>query len=138
MKPEYSPSIQALAEDISKRLFPHITIGRFKCYRTDEDFGGIIARCYSLGKLMQDALKQKPFYVLEFSSEKFNDLNVEEKAKLVIHELMHISISFDGGFNQHDIVTEENVEFAYKKYLECRREKISYDLFKELKLIGKK
>lgn len=121
MKHEYSESLQVLAEDISRRLFPHIETSRIKCYKTNDDKKNIIARCHTLGELIQKALGEKPFYVLEFMEEKFNSITTEEKVKIVIHELMYIKENFNGGFREKNSVSPENIESAYKTYLECRR-----------------
>jgi predicted metallopeptidase len=134
VKYEYSPSLQALTEDVAKRLFPNIVTSRIKCYRSyDVSVEGVIARCHGLGKLMQAAMDVKGFYALEFIGEKFNDLSTEEKVKVVIHELMHIPEHFGGEFRHHDVVTDENVELAYKDYLDCRKNDLSIDWFKKLK-----
>lgn len=131
MKYEYSESLQVLAEDVAKRIFPHIRIDRIKCYRSyGTSTRGTIARCHALGKLMQVAMGVPAFYALEFLGEKFNDLSTEEKVKVVIHELMHIPENFGGGFKHHDVVTDKNVLRAYKVYLECRRENKCVDWFK--------
>ena len=134
MRYEYSHSLQVLAEDISKRLFPHIRTDRIKCYRSyGSSTRGTIARCHALGKIMQLAMGVDAFYALEFIGERFNHLSTEEKVKVVIHELMHIPENFGGGFKHHDVVTDENVEECYKKYLECRRENKKIDWFRERK-----
>lgn len=134
MKYEFSPSLQALAEDISKRIFPHIRVERIKCYRS---YGSstkyTIARCHALGKLMQKAIGIEPFYALEFLGEQFNTLDTEEKVKVVIHELMHIPETFGGGFKHHDVVTDKNVKKAYKAYLNCRKNNEKINWFKEMK-----
>lgn len=134
MKYEFSPSLQALAEDISKRIFPHIRVNRIKCYRSyGSSTKNTIARCHALGKLMQKAIGIEPFYALEFLGEQFNTMDTEEKVKVVIHELMHIPESFGGGFKHHDVVTDKNVEKAYKAYLNCRKNGEKIDWFKEIK-----
>ena len=139
MKYEYSESIQVLAEDISRRLFPHIMTSRIKCFRsTGTSTSSTIARCHALGKIMQEALSCDAFYALEFIREKFDNLSTEEKVKVVIHELMHIPESFGGGFKHHDIVNDANVELAYNAYLDCRKKDIRIDWFKQLKLITEK
>jgi len=130
MRYEFSESLQVLAEDVSRRVFPHVRIDRIKCFRS---YGSstkyTIARCHALGKLMQKAMGVDAFYALEFLGEKFNDLDTEEKVKVVIHELMHIPETFGGGFKHHDIVTEKNVNECYKIYLECRRNEKTVDWF---------
>ena len=136
MKYEYSPSLQILCEDVCKRLFPHIIPTRVKCYRSQgTSTKRTIARCHALGKLMQEAMGVEAFYALEFIREQFDKLSTGEKVKVMIHELMHIPESFGGGFKHHDVVTDKNVNLAYKAYLDCRKKDISIDWFKQLKLI---
>ena len=121
MKYEFSPDLQEIAEEISNLLFPHIIIERVKCFRS---YGSsskyTIARCHSLGKVMQKALDTKAHYVLEFISENFDKLDNEEKLKTIVHELMHIPKTFGGGFKHHDFVCEKNVSFFAKKFENLR------------------
>lgn len=132
MKYEYSESLQVLAEDVARKLFPHIETSRIKCFRSSgSSGGGVVARCHSLGKIMQQALDCGAFYSLEFIREKFDDLSTEEKVKVVIHELMHIPENFGGGFKHHDIVTSKNVDLAYEAYLDCRKRNVKIDWFKK-------
>jgi predicted metallopeptidase len=119
MRYEYAPDIQEIAEEISHLLFPHVKMSRVKCFRS---FGSnsryTIARCHTIGKLMQETIGVKAFYGLEFISERFDKLSEEEKIKTIIHELMHIPKSFGGGFRHHDHVCDKNVNMnfvAYKK-----------------------
>jgi predicted metallopeptidase len=122
MKYEFSPSLQVLAEDVSRRVFPHVRIERIKCFRSyGSSTKHTIARCHALGKLMQVAMNVDAFYALEFLGEKFNTMSTEEKVKVVIHELMHIPESFGGGFKHHDVVTDKSVNKCYDAYLECRK-----------------
>lgn len=119
MKYEYAPDLQEIAEEISVMLFPHIKISRIKCFRS---FGsrsrGTIARCHTIGKLMQATIGVKAHYGLEFISERFDKMSKEEQVKTIIHELMHIPGTFGGGFRHHDHVCDRNVNknfVAYKK-----------------------
>lgn len=124
MKYEFSPDLQEIAEEISNLLFPHIIIERIKCFRS---YGSsskyTIARCHSIGKIMQKALDTKAHYVLEFISENFDKLDNEEKLKTIIHELMHIPKTFGGGFKHHDFVCEKNVNFFVQKFENLRNKK---------------
>ena len=130
MKYEFSPSLQILAEDIAKRVFPHIRIDRIKCFRSyGSSTRNTIARCHALGKLLQEAMEVEPFYALEFLGEKFNKMGREEKIKTVIHELMHIPESFGGGFKHHNVVTDRNVDKCYKVYMECVKDEKRVDWF---------
>jgi predicted metallopeptidase len=117
MRYEFAPDLQAIAEDVSKKLFPWIDTSRIKCFRS---FGtssrNTVARCHALGKLMQKALGVPAFYPLEFLSERFDKLSEEEQVKTIIHELMHIPKGFGGGFRHHDFVCNTNINKCFKIY----------------------
>lgn len=124
MKYEFAPDLQEKAEEISKFLFPHIITERIKCFRSyGSSSRNTIARCHTLGKLMQKAIGIKAYYTLEFLSERFDKLDEREKMKIIIHELMHIPKTFGGGFKHHDHVSGENVEMHYNTYVNLKKEK---------------
>ncbi len=124
MKYEFAEDIQAIADEISKMLFPHIHIERVKCFRScGTSSRGTIARCHALGKIMQKAIGIKAVYVLEFLSERFEKLDKEEQVKVIIHELMHIPKTFGGGFKHHNFVTEKNVNLHYQTYKEIKKQR---------------
>ncbi|MBU1252326.1 MAG: metallopeptidase [Nanoarchaeota archaeon] len=117
MKYEYAPDLQVISDEISQLLFPHVKIGRVRCFRSyGTSSRGTIARCHTIGKLIQKALNTDAFYVLEFISERFDKMDSEEQIKVIIHELMHIPSTFGGGFRHHDHVHEGNVEKNYRTY----------------------
>ena len=117
MKYEFAFDLQRIAEDVSRNLFPHISISNIKCLRSyGTSSRRTIARCHALGKLMQKAMGTEAFYALEFLSERFDKLDKEEQLKVIIHELMHIPKTFGGGFKHHDFVCEKNVNKYYKEY----------------------
>ncbi len=117
MKYEFALDIQAKAKEISRILFPYIKIENVKCFRSyGTSSKRTIARCHTIGKIMQKALDIKAIYVLEFLSERFDKINEEEKTKTIIHELMHIPKSFGGGFKHHNFVHERNINKHYKEY----------------------
>jgi len=119
MKYELAPDIQKIAEEISGILFPHIKIERMRCFRSrGTSSRGTIARCHTIGKLLQRAMNTGAFYALEFISERFDRLDSEEKVKVIIHELMHIPQTFGGGFRHHDHVCERNINRCYMAYKE--------------------
>jgi len=124
MKYEFAPDLQLKAEKICFVLFPHVKVGRIKCFRSyGTSTRGTIARCHALGKLMQAAMGTSAFYALEFLSERFDKLSEEEQLKVLIHELMHIPKTFGGGFKHHDYVTEKNVNLMYKEFKKREDEK---------------
>jgi predicted metallopeptidase len=130
MKYIYAQDIQDIASEISSFLFPHINMDYVKCFRSyGTSSRRTIARCHGLSKIMQKTLNIKAFYALEFLTEHFDRLNQEEKIKVIIHELMHIPFSFGGGFKQHDIVNEKNVNKNYLLYLKLKNEKEKNNYF---------
>lgn len=117
MKYEPAPDIQEIADEISRLLFPHVILERVKCFRSyGTSTKRTIARCHTIGKLMQKAMGMPAYYALEFIHEQFDKLGDEEKLKTIIHELMHIPKSFGGGFRHHDHVCDKNINFFYKQY----------------------
>jgi predicted metallopeptidase len=117
MKYEFAPDIQKIAEEISALLFPYVKIDRVRCFRSyGTSSRGTIARCHTIGKLMQKAMKVPAFYALEFLSERFDKLSKEEQIKVIIHELMHIPMIFGGGFRHHGYICDKNIEKNYMAY----------------------
>jgi len=117
MKYEPAPDIQGKMEEFSRVLFPHVKVDRVKCFRSyGSSSRNTIARCHTIGKLMQMAIGVKAWYALEFLSKRFDKLSEEEQDKTIIHELMHIPKTFGGGFRQHDFVCDKNINLFYKMY----------------------
>jgi predicted metallopeptidase len=118
MRYEYAPDLQERMINIASVLeMNHLNLERIGCLR---GFGSkskrTIARCHTLGKVMQKAMGVKAFYTIEFL-EKFDKLGWEEQEKVIIHELLHIPKTFGGGFRQHDFVCDKNVEVLHEKFL---------------------
>ncbi len=122
MKYEFAEDLQKQAEEISRMLFPHVDLSNVKCFRSyGTSSRGTIARCHALNKIMQKAIGIKAVYVLEFLAERFEQLDEEEKIKVVIHELMHIPKCFGGGFKHHNFVNERTVNKVYQEYKKIKR-----------------
>ena len=125
MRYEFAQDLQTKAEEISKLLFPHVKTDRIKCFRSyGSSSRGTIARCHTIGKLIQKAMNVGAFYVLEFISERFDKLSEEDKIKVLIHELMHIPASFGCGFRHHDFVCTKNIEKNYGTYVSYKSRKM--------------
>ena len=123
MKYEFAPDIQKIAEEISVLLFPHVKTSRVRCFRSYATSSRrTIARCHSIGKLMQKAMNVPAFYSLEFLSERFDKLSKEEQIKVIIHELMHIPAIFGGGFRHHNYICDKNIEKNYMAYKKRKNE----------------
>lgn len=128
MKYEFAPDIQEIAEEISRLLFPHVKLDRLKCFRSyGTSSRRTIARCHTIGKLIQRAMNVPAFYALEFLSERFDRLDKEKQIKTIIHELMHIPASFGGGFRHHDYACEKNIDFMHKTYLAKKKERGNFE-----------
>lgn len=119
IKYQYAPDLQKKAENICAILFSHILLDKVKCFRSTGSVSQTtIARCHTIGKLMQKTIGCEPHYALEFLSEKFDKMPTEEQTKVIIHELMHIPKCFGGGFKHHDYVCDRNINALYKKYMQ--------------------
>jgi predicted metallopeptidase len=118
MKYEEAPDLQARMEAMVLALgMNHIDTNRVKCYRSyGSSTKRTLARCHTVGKLMQKAMNAKAHYAIEFL-EKFEKLSAEEKDKVIIHELLHIPKTFGGGFRQHDYVCEKNVDILHRQFV---------------------
>ena len=120
---ELAEDIGAEIRDILHRLqMTHVDASRIACIRSRGSRSRrVIARCHGLSRIMQLALNQRPHYIIEVVSERFDKLNKEERTKVLIHELMHIPHSFGGGFRTHKPhVTQKKVERMYKRFLQAK------------------
>ncbi len=118
MRYEYAPDIKKkLVEIVNHLVMAHVDLNRVECLRS---FGSstkrTIARCHTIGKVMQKGMKVPAFYTIEFL-ELFDKLSQQEQEKVIIHELLHIPKTFGGGFRQHDYVCEENVEKLHRNFI---------------------
>jgi len=121
MKYEFAQDLKERMDEISLVLgMKHIDLNRVECLRSSGSSSSrTIARCHTIGKLMQKAMRTKAFYAIEFL-ERFEKLSRVEQDKVIIHELMHIPKTFGGGFRQHDYVCEKNVEILHEKFLNLK------------------
>jgi predicted metallopeptidase len=128
MKYEYAPDLKIRMFEIIETLnLDHVEKERVECLRSrGSSTRRTLARCHTIGKLMQKAMKTQPFYAIEFL-EPFERLSKDEQDKVIIHELMHIPKTFGGGFRQHDFVCDENVEILHEKFKNLKNDSDSYD-----------
>jgi len=120
-----------LAEDIDVRVkqilrklnMTHVDETRLICLRSKGSGSRrVIARCHGLSRIMQLALNQKPHYVIEILSERFDRLNKEDQTKVLIHEILHIPHSFGGGFRSHKpFVTRAKVQRMYDQFISVEK-----------------
>jgi len=84
---------QTLEEkDNAKRVF---------CTRSTNSSSQAFARIYGLSRIWQMVLKQKPAYIIEVLSEKFDHLNKKQKDRILLHEIAHIPNNFSGSLIPH-------------------------------------
>jgi len=120
MRYETDIEIQSLANDIITKLnLKHVKTDKLLCIRSHGSKSRrTVARIHGLPKVMQVAMNNKAFYVIEIISENFDNLCHEDKIKTMIHEIMHIPKNFGGGFRGHrNFVNRKNVEKAFKEYM---------------------
>jgi len=122
IKYELANDIMARLYDISKTLgMEHLRLSGIYAVRSrGSGSRGTIARCHAMGKIWQLALGIKAVYIIEVIEEKFGRMSRDEQDKVLIHELLHIPLSFGGGFKHHDFVNSRNVEKIFQKYLELK------------------
>lgn len=124
---EAAPDIQALFLDIVRTLdLRHVDTDRVVCLRSrGSSARRTIARCHGMSKVLQIAMGNKAFYVLEFLSERFDKLGEKEREETVIHEILHIPLNFGGGFRRHDRVTAKAVAAVHDRYRRAKTRKDS-------------
>src|SRR3989338_4429873 len=122
MKYESAPDLKGRMDEIASVLgMEHIDLERVECLRSSGSSSRrTIARCHTIGKLIQKAMKVKAFYAIEFL-ERFDKMSRDEQDKVIIHELMHIPKTFGGGFRQHDFVCEKNVEILHERFMAFKK-----------------
>jgi predicted metallopeptidase len=119
---EYHPAVDIdlrVKEILQKLKLSHIDGTRLISLRSKGSGSRrVIARCHGLSRVMQMTLHQKPHYVIEVLSERFDQLSKEDQTKVLIHEILHIPHSFGGGFRAHrPFVTKARVQRAYDEFI---------------------
>lgn len=102
MKWQDAPDIQVkILELIDTLSLTHLKDGKIVCYRSFGSTSRALARIWGLPRVWQQALNVHPHYVVEILSEKFDKLSLDEKKKVLIHELLHIPKNFSGALLPH-------------------------------------
>ena len=96
----------------------HIDPNKVLCYSSKGSKAKrTLARIHALPRIWQNAFNLSPHYLIEVISERFAKLNDDEKIKTLIHELLHIPVSFGGGFRYHgQYVNRLRVEEVFKMF----------------------
>ena len=125
MKYEFAPDLQSRMEEMVLLLnLCHIDVSRVRCFRSSgSSTRRTIARCHTIGKLMQKAMNAPAHYAIEFL-EIFEKMKKDEQDKVIIHELLHIPKTFGGGFRQHDFVCEKNIDIMHSRFVQLKNQRI--------------
>lgn len=112
-----------LQRDLNKLVrslgFNHVDSGKVYAYRTYGSKARAYARIWAFPKIFQEVLNVKPSYVIEVLSERFDKLSDDNKAKVLIHELLHIPKNFSGALlphKSHGRRISREVDRLYKMY----------------------
>lgn len=98
-----------VAPDIKKRVFTllraceidWVKANDLHFFRSQGAKTRVFARIWGLNRIWQMALGQKPAYIIEVVSERFDKLTEVEKDKVLLHELTHIPKNFSGALIPH-------------------------------------
>jgi len=78
-----------------------VDTSRIYCFRSNNSQSRAYARIWGLSKIWQLALSEKPGYIIEVLSERFDKLGRLEQDKVLLHELAHIPRNFSGSLLPH-------------------------------------
>jgi len=113
-----APDVKHLVEEVIVKLdFTHLPPAKILCMRSHGSKARwTTARIHSLSQAWQTALGLEPRYLIEVIAERYDGLNQQEKEKTIIHELLHIPMSFHGGFRPHKgWVTKRRIDELYRQ-----------------------
>lgn len=118
-------AIQKEMEEIVMALdFLHVKTPRVFCYRTTGSKARAYARIWAFPKIFQEVLEMEPAYVMEIISEKFDKLSLDDKKKVIIHELLHIPKNFSGSLLPHKYGytrIDKEVDVLFSKYKQSKK-----------------
>lgn len=99
---EKAPDIQEKVNKMIASIKPQwLGEGKVHCFRSRNSTSRAYARIWGLSKIWQLALSEKPSYVIEVISEKFDHLRDKQKDEILLHELAHIPKNFSGSLLPH-------------------------------------
>lgn len=93
--------LKDLQEIIAILKLGHIDLTKIKVFRSTGSESRARARIWAFPRIWQQALGLPPYYIIEVLSEKFDHLSIDDKKRVLIHELMHIPKNFSGSLVSH-------------------------------------
>lgn len=95
---EAAPDLQGRLKRIAASLgFDHVDPARVTIVRTYGSHANAYAQIWGLARIFQHALRLRPRYVVEVLMPAFGRLSRPEQDRVLIHELLHIPVTFSGG-----------------------------------------
>lgn len=115
-----APDITEMMNMLTRSLeMRHIDAERVFCVRSQGSSARAYARVWGLSRIFQLTAGYKAVYVIEVLSQHFDKLPLEQKHKVIIHELLHIPKTFSGALlshkGRHHRVDDTAVEELYEK-----------------------
>lgn len=121
MKYDLAPDIKIQIDYLVEKIeFNHVQKDRIYCIRSLDAKTRAIARIWGFSKIFVEVAGMKPTYIIEVNHKRFDKLSDREKTKVLIHELMHIPMTFSGALRPHRgkgfHICDREVEKICKKY----------------------
>jgi predicted metallopeptidase len=118
-----APDVQKLMRTIVRRVpFEYVRPGQIVCMRSFHAKTRARARIWSFPKIWQMALNEKPWYVIEVVSQYYDRMTMDDKVRVLIHELMHVPKNFSGALVPHRTIHKKinsrTVERLFAQYRE--------------------
>ena len=118
---EPAPDVAKLARQLVRHLpFAYVDVKRLVFMRSHGATSRARARIWSFPRIWQMALHLPPYYVIEVLSQYYDKMNDDDKARVVIHELMHIPKNFSGALvphrGRHKRIDHRTVETLFRLY----------------------
>jgi predicted metallopeptidase len=122
--PDVDKRIKYLAKNLDLDWLDKDNIHSF---RSENSKTRAYARIWGLPRIWQKALREKPSYIIEVISEKFDKLSEKERDKVLLHEIVHIPKNFSVSLVPHYRKGKRNfhnqVNVLIRKYMKHRRSK---------------
>lgn len=123
MQIQRAEDIQNAINEILTRVdLPYVQKDKIVCMRSFGATSRARARIWSFPKIWQMALNETPHYVIEVLSQHFDHLSVDDRTRVLIHELMHIPKNFSGALvphhGIHKRIDNRTVEKLFQMYKE--------------------
>ena len=121
MKYSPAPDIKARIDLLIPQVeFTHIDPTRIFCIRSLDAKTRAIARIWGMSKIFNEVAGLPVTYIIEVIHKRFDKMSEREKQKTLIHELMHIPMSFSGALRPHKgpgfAINDREVEKICAKY----------------------